>query len=108
MVRVAGPLGSTRQWKKVMACSSGGDRRRWRWSMMSQLGGGTVAQSERRLLSVDRRVAVKEQRRSWSKMATEKLTMENRRFASPGSVGKRDKGNGVGHARRQQVATVGQ
>jgi hypothetical protein len=56
---------------------------------------------------VDRRVAAKEQRRSWSKMATEKLTMENRRFASPGSARKRDKGNGVGRTQRRQVAAVG-
>jgi hypothetical protein len=69
--------------------------------------GGTVAQSERRLRSVDRGVVMKEQRRSWSEMATEKLTMENRRFASPGSARKRDKGNGVGHTQRRQVVAVG-
>jgi hypothetical protein len=53
-----------------------------------------VARSERRLCSADRGVAVKEQRRPWNEMVTEKLTVENRRFASPGLTGKRDKGNG--------------
>jgi hypothetical protein len=39
-------------------------------------------------------------------MVTEKLRMENRRFASSGSTWKRDKGNRVGRARRRQVAAV--
>jgi hypothetical protein len=71
------------------------------------MAGGAVARSERRLCSADMGVAVKEQRRPWSEMVTEKLTVDNRRFASPGSTGKRGKGNGVGHARRRQVAAVG-
>jgi hypothetical protein len=71
------------------------------------VAGGAVARSERRLRSVGRGVATKEQRWSWSKMATEKLTMENMCFASPGSAGKRDQSNGVGRARRRQVAAVG-
>jgi hypothetical protein len=45
---------------------------------------------------VDRGVVAKEQRRPWSKMATEKLMMENMCFASPGSAGKRDQSNRVG------------
>jgi hypothetical protein len=60
------------------------------------VAGGAVAWSERRLRSVDRGVATKEQRRPWSEMSAEKLMMENRCFASPDSAGKRDKGNVVG------------
>jgi hypothetical protein len=71
------------------------------------VAGGTVARSKRRLCSLDRGVAAKEQRWLWTEMATEKFTMENRRLASPDSAGKRDKGNRVGRTRIRQVAAVG-
>jgi hypothetical protein len=71
------------------------------------VAGGAMAWSERRLRSVDRGVVAKEQRRPWSKMATEKLMMENMCFASPGSAGKRDQSNRVGRTWRRQVAAVG-
>jgi hypothetical protein len=56
--------------------------------------GGPGERSERRLRSEDRGVVVKEQKWSWSEMATKKLTKENMRFASPGSAGKEIRATG--------------
>jgi hypothetical protein len=47
-------------------------------------GSGTTARCDGLLVTQWRH---KEQRQSWSEMATEELTMENRYFASPGSAG---------------------